>query len=194
MYSANSQNLKKIQLKERAKGLMTIAIIGIPIFLAFVAYSLYQQATADPNTATEQLAQDLSKDAPQQIVTGEIPQGSTEPIPVASGSPSTTAPTAPSAGQTTPASSGIPAGVTTAMNSIEANGIKGNPYVSSNVDTSLVPAGTAINFDRSSWTSYSESFGSVNVTFTVNGQPGSGSITFSIEGGQWKASGYSINS
>jgi hypothetical protein len=89
--------------------------------------------------------------------------------------------------------SAIPDGLETALSSIESNGIKGSLYVSSKFNTSSIPDGTTISFDRSSWQKTSDSAGSIKATVAVYGQSRSGSVTFTKSGGVWQATGYSLN-
>lgn len=195
--SANSQNIKKFQLQQKARSFLVVLAIGIPVFLAMLAYLYYQDATQrNATTSTNQADESIASS--DSTSTG-FSDPSTQPIDGSTIAPSTTPNSAASpitqAPATTnqPSANTIPSGVQTAMNSIEASGIKGNPYVASNLDTSSVPSGTSITFDRKSWSQYSDTLGSVNAAINAYGQARTGSVTFGITEGTWKATGYSIN-
>lgn len=202
--SANSQDIKKFQVHQKARSLLIVVVIGVPVFLAMLAYLFYQDAIkSTQNNITNPENQSIAINSSDP--SGSI--GSLDPSQVpTSGSPGVATGPAynpgqanqgvenPSQGTTTqPSNKSIPAGVESAINSIESNGIKGSPYVSSNLDTSQVPTGTSITFDRSSWVQYSDNVGSVKVKLSVMGMAKTGSVTFSIEGGAWKATGYNID-
>ena len=57
---------------------------------------------------------------------------------------------------------------------------------SCNLDTSQVPVGTSVKFDKSTWVAYSENTGSIKVSLSIMGMSKTGSVTFGIEGGSWK--------
>lgn len=185
-YSANSQNIKSFELKQKARGFLIILAIAVPVFLAVLAYLFYQDATKNKTETTDQAAISLPAASPGATTDPNLQAGSGTTAPGGTTNPAIQTPAA----QPT---SGIPAGVTAAMNSIEANGIKGNPYVSSSLDTSPVPVGTSVSFDRNSWTSYSAELGSANATISALGQSRNASITFGVTEGAWKATGYSLN-
>lgn len=186
--SANSQNIKKFQLQQKARGFLVIFAIGVPVFLAMLAYLYYQDATQqNKTTATNQTEEAIA-------LPETVPSQTTDPAQSVGGGviPSSPATTPGQVSSNQPSGS-IPAGVQTAINSIEANGIKGNAYVSSSLDTSSIPSGTSIRFERSSWTQYSDILGSVNATISILGQTRTGSVTFGVTEGAWKATGYSLN-
>lgn len=198
--SANSQNIKQFELRQKAKNILVILAVGVPVFFAMLAYLIYKNTTSqhttkpDASTVQEPNLQD------QTIPSDPLPQN---PIDQSQLNPNDSIPgmtnqNSPSVSQPNPqpspqATAGIPDGVIAAINSIEANGINGNPYVSSSLDTSNIPNGVKINFDRNSWTSYSSDLGSVNITAQVMGMTKTGSTTFSLVNGTWLVTGYSIN-
>lgn len=195
--SANSQNIKKFQLHEKGKNILLVILIVAPIFIAGVIYTIYSQLTNQ--TSSVQTAEDLTPQTGLEEFTSSNPADSaiSDPQPSSSNqviqnpdevTSAPSAQTSPSA----PSASSIPPGVVSAINSIEANGIKGNPYISSNLDTSDLPSGTTIRFERNSWSSFGADSGTLQATASVYGQTFPGSITFGIEGGTWKATGYDL--
>ena len=190
--SANSQNIKKFQLRQKGKSILLVVIVVTPIFLGAVIYIFYNQYT-NQTTSTE-----LVEDFDQSYVNETSPEVIFEEPLGEDLSPDTT--TNFSSPSTTPNSTGsattdtIPSGVTSAVNSIEANGIQSNPYISSNLDTSSIPDGSTVKFARDSWVQYSPESGTLNATITAYGQPYQGSVTFTLESGSWKVTGYSLNS
>lgn len=183
-----------------------VVLIAGPILLGIIVYSVYVQLTspADNLDTVEELptqpfsAEEFTED-PFVPGTSEFPTGSDGSLPGTAQSGSgaeterrVTPPSSPTPGGTTPNSTSMPSGVTAAINSIEANGIKSSPYIASSLDTSNLPDGTTIRFDRSSWSSFSSESGSVKAIATIYGQNYPGSVTFSLSGGSWKASGYSL--
>ncbi len=206
--SANSQDIQKFQMHQKARSILIVAVVGVPVFLAMLAYLFYRNAisTKQTNSTTSTtIEQQLSaEDTPSSSIPNETVTTGQDPnqqyFSANPGSSSSTnqsgqssAPTQQQSPNIQSTNTGIPQGVETAINSIESNGIKGNPYVSSNLDTSQVPIGTSVKFDRSTWSQYSESSGSVKVSLSVMGLSKTGSVTFGIEGGSWKATGYSID-
>lgn len=187
--SANSQNIKRFQLHQKARAFLFILVIGLPIFLAMLAYLYYQDATQQNNK--ESVSQ------PEQAITTP----STESIntlpgdPLGSEHPTVNNTTPPPASSSSPVSQtpsgGIPDGVTAALNSIEANGIKGNQYIT--FDTSDVPAGTIIKTNRSSWSAQSSSQGTVSSVITVLGQNHTGSLSLGLINGEWRVTSYSMD-
>ena len=193
--SANSQNIKKFQLHQKARSFLVIVVVGVPVFLAMLAYLFYQDATKQNNAINSPSAHEESIPSPEAIPTDTLTpnQSIDESTTPTYSDPATTSPQAPPSHAPAPTTGGIPAGVQSALNSIEANGIKGSPYVASNLDTSNIPVGTSITFDRNSWTQHSETAGSINATISILGQSRSGSVVFGVTEGAWRATGYSLN-
>ena len=197
--SANSQNIKKFQLHEKGKNILLVILIVAPIFIAGVIYTIYTQLTSQSSSV--QTAEDLtpqtgldpfassdstnSANSNPQLSGGDSNQVTQNPDEVTS-APATQAPSS------APSTSSIPPGVVSAINSIEANGIKGSPYIASTLDTSDLPTGTTIRFDRNSWSSFGAESGTLRATATVYGQTYPGSVTFGVENGTWKATGYDL--
>ena len=204
--SANSQDIQKFQMHQKVRSILIIAVVGIPVFLAMLAYLFYRNTVSSKQVnspTSSSIEQQLSTDdiysnlSPTETVQG---QGPNQQYYTANPGPSTTnqsgqtsTPNQQQAPSVQSTNTGIPPGVETAINSIESNGIKGNPYVSSNLDTSQVPVGTSVKFDKSTWVAYSENTGSIKVSLSIMGMSKTGSVTFGIEGGSWKATGYSID-
>ncbi len=189
--SANSQNIKKFQLQQKARSFLVIFAIGIPVFLAMLAYLYYQDAVSDnkPTSLMEESVTSpdaISSDStnPNQGINGT--NASSVAIPSGTSTPGQTSPSQPVS------SSGVPDGVQTALNSVEANGIKGNPYVT--FDTSTVPDGASVKADRSTWTATSETQGTVNGTISAYGQIRDGTLTFTMTDGVWRITGYAVTS
>jgi len=203
-FSANSKSLKSFQLQQKLRSLMLVAVIGVPLLGGIIAYQLYSRVIrpAEEQKASQELANANSAADAQNVsntttitdpaaTTGNTSSPTTAtPSPSATPKSSSTKPNTGSSATTAPA--GMPAGVTVALNSIEQNGIRNNPYVAA--DTSSVPEGTVVKADRASWKAYSESMGTVTGTISIQGQVHTGSVTFELVSGSWKATGYSIDS
>ncbi len=166
-FSANSKDIKSFRMQQKLHGGVLVAAIAVPILGGIFAYKYYTRSTSPtlPTTVT----------TPSSLSTTSY-----------------TPPVVENAPGTTPAATTVPEGVTVALNSIEQNGMKSNPYVTA--DTSNIPAGTVVKADRSTWTAYGTDTGSVTTTMTVQGTAKKGSITFQLLYGSWKAVGYSIES
>lgn len=191
--SSNSQNIKKFQLHQKTRTIILILVIGIPVFLAMLAYLFYQDAIKlnKPQT-TNSITEESSTESTlgDSSVSNETIDDSA-PLQAPADSPmSSPAQTSPSQPTT---QSGIPDGVIAAINSIEANGVNNNPYIDASLDTSQIPVGTKITFDRNSWVVFSDTLGSTNISASILGENKTGSVTFSSESGTWKATGYSID-
>lgn len=85
----------------------------------------------------------------------------------------------------------MPAAVTPVLDSIEQSGLKDNPNVT--FDTSSIPSGTSVRFDRASWINISDRISSISGEVSALGQKRTGSLTFELVNSSWKATGYSIN-
>lgn len=178
IYSANSQSLKRFQRHQKVRFLLILVIIGIPLAIGAAAYRYYQQAI-NPNQAKVQPAQ-------QSVGTGQAPEAISVDTANPTVSDSLAAPNSPA--------SSIPPQVEAGLASIEANGLKGNPYVASNIDTSQIPTGTKFTFDRASWLTLNSNSGTINANVSVLSTNRAGSVTFAIVGDSWKVTGYSIAS
>lgn len=201
--SSNSQNIKKFQLQQKARSFIVVLVIGVPVFLGMLAFLYYQDATKQNKVFTNPIQNNeaiylgdensITSD-PNQISPGQPVDGGATPNYSNPANPNATN-NSPAPGQSVsqPTMGGIPADLTSALNSIESNGIKGSPYVSSDLDTSNIPSGTSIQFDRGSWSPQSDSIGSINASISILGTSKSGSVTFSNTGGSWKATGYTLN-
>ncbi len=197
--SANSKSLKNFQMQQKMKGLITVAVIGIPLIIGIVVYQFYLRVTkpSEALTTNQEITEIENSALPSETPTQEVPPSST---------PNNSAATAPSGGTTSPQTNGttpgsttnpgtpvpaaMPNGVSIALNSIEQTGIKNNPYVAA--DTSSVPEGTTVNANRSSWMSSSSTTGIVSGTVTIMGSTKNGTISFQLISGTWKAVGYTI--
>lgn len=191
--SANSQNIKKFNLQQKGKTILLVAVVVVPVFIGAVAYILYKNATRDPSSSTVLSDNDVlpESDNPEDVVPTpdapitDVPDPASASVPPPSSNPGQAPAAAPSGG--------MPDGVTTAINSLESSGLKGNPYVSSTLDTSQLPDGASVKIDRSSWTQYGSDVGAVNGTVTIFGQVKAGSLTFALENGAWRVTGYSLD-
>lgn len=195
LLSANSQDIQKFQAHQKARSFLVVLVIGVPVFIAMLAYLFFQDSIWKPQKNTSnpvgqvQPTDDfgLSPSADQSTTPNtalpNISSDPTNPDSPVSQSPSTSP---------QPSSATIPDGVINAVNSIEANGINNNPYISSNLDTSQIPSGTSITFHRSSWFQFNETLGSLSVSASVLGTTKDGTVIFGIEDGSWKAVDYSF--
>jgi len=120
----------------------------------------------------------------------ETPAPSPAPTPTPAPSPAPTPTPAPSPGVYCGVS-GMPEGVCNAINSIEKNGLKNNPYVSA--DTSTVPAELKVTVSRSTWKLTNANTGSVSFDASLNGTNYKGSGIFTKSGNDWKVSSYTLN-
>lgn len=196
--SANSQNIKKFQLQQKAKSLLVVLAIGVPVFLAMLAYLFYQDAIKSSSTTNKESVAEsatnqtgLIDSPPNGIANSDQLTNNTMGNFSQPGSVSSPTQPAPTSQAPTAASTGMPAGVTTALNSIESNGIKGNPYVA--FDTSNLPDGAIVKIDRSTWSANGTNQGTVKGTIIVYGQSQSGSLTFGLTNDQWRVVDYSVN-
>lgn len=200
--SANSQNVKKFGTQQKFRTLVTVLVVGVPIFLAMLSFLVFKNTSKkDNNTQTTHATVgsniDSSIDSDNNYGTDygqneqiDDPALSPAPSPAITSTPQSPNQQNPVVQQ--PIQGTIPAGVQTAINSIEANGVKGSPYVSSSMDTSQIPPGTSLKFDTSSWSQYSDSSGSVNATANILGTSKAITVSFTIIDGSWKASGYGL--
>lgn len=191
--SANTRNVHKFALQQKARSILFVVVIVVPVFIGAVAYIAYTNMTGTQDTANLDGSATLGNpegiDPANTSESTQVPN--TEITPPAP--PSVDTPNQSSGGGTQGAASALPPGLTTALNSIEANGIKGSAYVSSSLDTSSIPDGSSVTFDRSSWSKESETAGTIKGTLYIYGQPQNGSVRFVETGGVWRATGYSTN-
>lgn len=193
--SANTKNVHKFALQQKARGILFVVVIVVPVFLGAVAYLTYTDMVSQQDettaVATESTPEQTSPStqAPSSEIIAPAPPTSENPT-QSQGASSTpqSSPTPRSA-----PSSALPDGLVTALNSIETNGLKGSAYVSSSFDTSSIPDGTSISFNRSSWVKESDTSGSISGTVFLFGQPQNGSVRFVESGGVWRATGYTLN-
>jgi hypothetical protein len=85
----------------------------------------------------------------------------------------------------------MPEGVCKAIDSIEKNGLKNNPYVSA--DTSTVPPELKVTISRSTWKLTSADTGSVSFDASYNTTNYKGSGIFTKSGNDWKVSSYTLS-
>ena len=196
--SANSKKLKNFQVQQKARNILYVAIIAGPIVIGVMAYTFYQNSIA-PNNSTEQLAQDIKDKEP--VSPSPTTSTSSEATPAPSNPSSSETPTTPTPSSynttETPSSlqnNDIPSGVKKAINSIESDGIKGNSYVSSSLDTSTLPSDTTVEFKQSTWQKLGSDLGTIDAIISSSGQNYDISITFSLVSSKWKITGYSLNS
>lgn len=199
-YSANSQKINRFRLSQKFGNLAILIVIGIPLLLGGVAYATYKRIISpaeNENNVAEQTPEMAGIDPAQTALDPNAMIDPTTGAPIGStaGGGGSIPPqgSAPASSGQSPArqpAAGIPDGVVVAINSIEANGIKNNPYVS--MDTSGIPDGIVVSLDRSSWSPSSADAGSVKGTITYYGTPYNGSVTFNNIGGTWKVVGYSL--
>ena len=83
----------------------------------------------------------------------------------------------------------IPQGACEAMMSIEQSGAKNNEFVA--VDTSQLPEGTKIRFDKSSWSLSSESQATISATGSFLIKKVQMHVTFSFKNNKWLVTAYS---
>lgn len=190
VYSANSKNIKRFQLSQRFGNLAFIAIIAVPVILGSVAYATYKRMTAPSSDDTEIAT---LEDAPgtmdfNQPINDMPPTGPVADEQLSGGAGSGASGRMPPSNSQARASNSAPEGVIVAINSIEANGIKNNPYVQ--MDTSNIPDGAVVSVNRNSWVSEGPDSGTISGTITFNGQPYNGSVVFNNIGGTWKVVSY----
>ncbi len=166
-FSANSKQIKSFRFHQKLRSGLVLAVIVIPIIGAFFAYRYYKQS--------------INPSAPAPVAVTAPSSPTTSTTPTVENAPGTAAPT-----------STMPEGVTAALNSIEQNGMKSNPYITA--DTSNIPNGTVVSVDRTSWTTYGTDMGSVTTTMSLKGTTKKGTLTFQLLYGSWKVVGYSIES
>jgi cytoskeletal protein RodZ len=206
--SVNSHQIKKFKIIQNAKIIIVFFVVASIGVGAWFAYDYYQKAVSELNGTSQD--ESISSTGP---ITGSVENDNGDVIslddsnPVQPISPSSTPdgtssvggsnpstpPSSPSSPGSTAPAPAAPSGVVTAINSIESSGIKGSAYVSPTLDTSQLPNGTTIVFDRSSWVGLSAETGSIKATASVAGQTLNTNITFGLSGGSWKAIGYSLN-
>lgn len=189
--SANSQNIKKFQLQQKGRNLLLLLLIAIPLFIGGFIYVLFQQY-ADETTSAE-LITDYDGIDPQSTAGTPTTDGSIS-APVYVPTDSSTGNSSTNTSVASNPAAGIPNGVSVAMNSIETNGINGSSYIADTLDTSNLPTGSTVKFDRASWVQLDDTTGSVNSVVTALGTPYQGSVTFTNYSGVWKVSGYGLNS
>lgn len=196
--SANSKNIKNFQVQQKFKGILVVFIIGVPVVIAILSYTAYRNYI-NPSSPVAESTEDqiaTNQDPTLEQINGVDPNAPIDTsglgVGGASGGGSTPSAGGSAAPTPTPTQSGIPEGVTVAVNSIEANGIKNSPYVA--LDTSGVPDGTVIKIDRSTWTPYSADQGAISGTITAYGQTRNGSLTFNVIDGTWRVVSYSVDS
>ncbi len=85
----------------------------------------------------------------------------------------------------------IPDTIPAILDSIEKTGVKNNPNVA--MDTSSIPDGTTVVFDRTSWINITDTTSSISGTVSALGQKRTGYLTFTQTNNIWKVTGYSIN-
>lgn len=187
--SANSKNIKNFQVRQKLRGMLIVLIIGLPLLIGGIAYTAYRSYIAPSNQFAETDFDDTSQDTAMLDGSGVIDPN----MPVSDdGTATLEAPSVPNPSTPSNTQSGdMPPGVEVALNSIEANGIKNNPYVT--VDTSGIPDGTAVRTDRSTWTQFGPTQGAVNGTISAFGQSRQGSLTFSLVNDVWKVTSYSLD-
>ncbi len=190
--SANSQNIKKFQLQQKGRNILLLLTIVVPVFIGGFIYVLFQQYAEDSTSA--ELVTDYDG-VGTQSTTGTANSDGTVSAPVyvppTDSSSGVSSPSDPGTSITNQAA-GIPNGVSVAMNSIETNGINGSSYISDTLDTSSIPSGSTVKFDRASWAPTSDTSGNVNGVVTALGTAYQGSVTFTNYSGVWKVSGYSL--
>jgi hypothetical protein len=194
--SANTKNVHKFALQQKARGMLFLVVIVVPVFIAGIAYLVYQDTVSQQEVGTAASVAVQDPESIDQAINPDSTQApNTEITPPAP--PSVDTPQSPGSsnqgGTATTQSSKIPSGLETALKSIETNGIKGSAYVSSKFNTNSIPDGTTISFDRSSWSKISDTSGSIKGTVYIYGQPQKGSVTFTESGGVWRATGYALN-
>jgi hypothetical protein len=190
--SANTKHVHKFELQQKARSILFVVVIVVPVFIATVAYLIYRDTVSDQAQPQTDATVTFNPESISQVNGSAATQEpSTEIIPPAP--PSVDSSSQATGSSIANPSSGFPEGLETAVSSIESNGIKGNPYVSSKFNTSSIPDGTTISFDRSSWQNTSDSAGSIKAIVTAYGQSRSGSVTFTKSGGVWQATGYALD-
>lgn len=198
--SANSKKLQIFRLQQKLKLVVFCSIFLLPLAMTGVWYVKFKSANGKPSSipvAIDGITPTVDDQLEQTETLEENPSNSNiEDSQSVAGGPGYGSGNVPSGSSPAPASSTntMPAGVTTAINSIETNGIKGNPYVADTIDSNQLPSGTTIKFDRNSWSSGSATSGTVKATLNVSGQSYNGTITFNNVGNNvWKATSYSLS-
>lgn len=172
-----------------------IAVLVVTILL-LGALSYFGMTGLAKQTGIKTVA-DSSQETPQQGTTKTIKSQAQKPnnAPSTAKPGSSTAPSQTGATQQEPNSKqvycgvvGMPEGVCTAITSIEKNGIKGNPYVQA--DTSKLPSGSTIKFDRASWEQTTDTTGHVGFTLKVLLTTYKARANFELINGTWKATSH----
>jgi hypothetical protein len=199
-YSANSKNIKRFQASQKMKNILFVFIVGIPITIGVVAYIAYRRYVTPSNALIENSSNSVIENpesintlnpnaATQNNPSTDNPDASNATPPGSqqnnSQAPSDTSEQSRSQNDT------VPPGVISAINSIEKNGMKNNPYVA--FDTSSIPDGTVIRLERKSWTQFASDGGSVEGTVSAYGKTNRGMLTFGLVDGSWKVVSYMID-
>ncbi len=176
-----------------------IAIIATA-FLAtfFISYSVTSFALNrnSKNTSIAKSGDSKQTDTKQNPNTDQpTDSGNGAAVPV---TPTSNQPSKPATPASAPAAaavycgvSGMPEGVCKAIDSIEKNGLKNNPYVSA--DTSTVPPELKVTISRSTWKLTSADTGSVSFDASYNTTNYKGSGLFTKSGNDWKVSSYTLS-
>jgi len=176
-----------------------IAIIATAFFVTFfISYSVTSFALNrnSKNTSIAKSGDSKQTDTKQNPNTDQptdSSNGAAVPATPSSNQPSkpATPAAAPAAAAVYCGVSGLPEGVCSAIDSIEKNGLKNNPYVSA--DTSTVPAELKVTVSRSTWKLTNANTGSVSFDASLNGTNYKGSGIFTKSGNDWKVSSYTLS-
>ena len=176
--SVNSQQIKKFKIIQNAKIIIVVLVVAAIGVGAWFAYDYYQKVVSDLNGTTK----DASIGVSTSPVTGTIEKSDTDVIRL----DNSTSPQLSSSNE-------IPYGAVLALNSIESTGINGNPYIVSSLDTTSLPAGATITFDRATWINLDTETATIKANASTGSETKNTNITFSQSSGSWKVVGYSLN-
>lgn len=189
--SANSQNIKKFQFHEKGRNLLFVVLFAATLFIGGVIYLLFSQYSQQSSSAELVTDFDTSEAQTATPNTDETATATSQDVSSPSYIPQNTNPTTTT---NNAAPSGLPNGVFVALDSLEANGIVGNTYVSSSLDVSNLPDNATVQFQRDTWSQTDASSGSLNATVNAFSQTYQGSVTFTLESdGTWRVTGYGLS-
>ncbi|MCA9347995.1 hypothetical protein KC867_01140 [Candidatus Saccharibacteria bacterium] len=187
--SANSKNMNKFHATQGLKTLTALLFVAGMGGIGYWTHASYQNLI---NPKPEALAVSADADNPYQdtgpIIVDVTDEGFVDNSVSNHDSPIT--PSAPSQSSTNTVSSALTDEIQNIINSLESQGIKGNPHVTA--DTSFIPDGATIIVDRSSWIQQNSFYGSLSGTVTLDGQTSNGIATLQNLNGSWQITEFSV--
>ena len=197
----DNNEIKSSPIKTMMRSRWAIVAILATAFLVtfFISYSVTSFALNrnSKNTSIAKSGDSKQTDPTQNPNTdnpsnkkNETPSPTPSPAPTPTPSP-TPAPTPTPSPGVYCGVSGMPEGVCKAIDSIEKNGLKNNPYVSAG--TTNVPTELKVTISRSTWKLTNADTGSVSFDASLNGTNYKGSGIFTKSGNDWKVSNYTLS-